>query len=53
MVEALKDMDPSSLEKALKRLEADKEIDKIVGIESRGFIFAAPLAIKLGSGLID
>ena len=30
----------------------DKEIDKIVGIESRGFIFAAPLAIRLGSGLI-
>lgn len=30
----------------------DKEIDKIVGIESRGFIFAAPLAIRLGCGLI-
>ena len=26
----------------------DKEIDVIVGIESRGFIFAAPLALKLG-----
>ena len=26
----------------------DKEINIIVGIESRGFIFAAPLALKLG-----
>ena len=26
----------------------DKKIDVIVGIESRGFIFAAPLALKLG-----
>ena len=26
----------------------DEEIDVIVGIESRGFIFAAPLALKLG-----
>lgn len=27
---------------------SDKEIDVIVGIESRGFIFAAPLALRLG-----
>ena len=26
----------------------DKEIDVIVGIESRGFIFAAPLALRMG-----
>ena len=26
----------------------DKEIDVVVGIESRGFIFAAPLALRLG-----
>ena len=26
----------------------DKKIDAIVGIESRGFIFAAPLSLKLG-----
>ena len=29
----------------------DKAIDVVVGIESRGFIFAAPLAIKLGCSL--
>ena len=26
----------------------DKKLDAVVGIESRGFIFAAPLALKLG-----
>jgi adenine phosphoribosyltransferase len=30
----------------------DKNIDKIVGIESRGFILAAPLAVELGLGLV-
>lgn len=29
-----------------------REIDYLVGIESRGFIFASPLAIKLGTGLV-
>ncbi len=29
-----------------------ERIDKIVGIESRGFIFAAPLAYALGAGLV-
>jgi adenine phosphoribosyltransferase len=29
----------------------DERIDKIVGIESRGFLFAAPLAYALGAGL--
>jgi len=29
----------------------DKQIDVILGIESRGFIFAAPLALKLGCSL--
>lgn len=27
-------------------------IDHVVGIESRGFIFAAPLAVRLGSGFV-
>src|SRR3989344_6961680 len=30
----------------------DKKIDKIVGIESRGFIFGSALAYKLGAGLV-
>jgi adenine phosphoribosyltransferase len=29
----------------------DERIQKVVGIESRGFLFAAPLAIALGAGL--
>jgi len=30
----------------------DKKIEKIVGIESRGFIFGSALAYKLGAGLV-
>ena len=30
----------------------DKEIETVVGIESRGFIFAAPLALKLGCSFV-
>ncbi len=30
----------------------DKNIDYVAGIESRGFIFGAPLALKLGAGFI-
>ncbi|MDP7028048.1 MAG: adenine phosphoribosyltransferase [Candidatus Marinimicrobia bacterium] len=30
----------------------DKNIHKVVGIESRGFIFAAPLALRLNAGLV-
>jgi len=31
---------------------ADKQIDVVVGIEARGFIFASALAYKLGAGLV-
>ena len=30
----------------------DKEIDKVIAIESRGFIFGAPLAYLLGCGFV-
>ena len=32
---------------------SDKQIDIVVGMESRGFIFSAPLAYKLGAGLVQ
>ena len=31
---------------------ADKEVDKVVAIEARGYIFGAPLAYKLGAGFV-
>ncbi len=31
---------------------ADQEIEYVVGIESRGFIFGSPLAYKLGAGFV-
>ena len=31
---------------------ADERIDAVVGIESRGFIFGAPLAERLGAGFV-
>lgn len=36
----------------LYELYKDKDITKIVGIESRGFVIAAALAIKLGAGIV-
>lgn len=30
----------------------DKKIDYVAGIESRGFVFGAPLAIRLGAGFV-
>lgn len=30
----------------------DQQIDVVAGIESRGFIFAAPLALALGAGMV-
>jgi adenine phosphoribosyltransferase len=45
--ECLREMD-----NALYELYKDQGITKIVGIESRGFVFAAPLAERLGIPLI-
>ena len=30
----------------------DKQVDVVVGMESRGFIFSAPMAIELGAGFV-
>ena len=35
---------------ALKKRYADKQIDRVVGVEARGFIFASALAYALGAG---
>ncbi len=49
----IKDKDglSSTLHQLLIKL-GDKKIDKVVGIESRGFIFGALLAEKLGAGFV-
>lgn len=47
--------DPEGLRKSIDILYErykDKKIDKVIGIESRGFIFGTPLAYKLGVGFI-
>lgn len=36
----------------IEQLVAGKKIDKIAGIEARGFIIAVPLAIQMGVGFI-
>ena len=36
----------------LARPYANAHIDKVVAIESRGFIFGAPLALRLGAGFV-
>jgi len=47
--------DPDGLKETIDLLVdryKDKEIDLVVGIESRGFIFGAPLAYLLGCGFV-
>ncbi len=47
--------DPEGLKETIDLLYErykDKKIDKVVGIESRGFIFGAPLAYLLGTGFV-
>ncbi len=33
-------------------LYEDKNIDKVIAVESRGFIFGAPVALRLGAGFV-
>jgi adenine phosphoribosyltransferase len=47
--------DPAAFNHVQKQLAdrySDMKIDKVVGIESRGFIFAPPLALDLEAGFI-
>ncbi len=47
--------DPTAFRQSLDELEArcrDYNVTKVVGIESRGFIFGAPLADRLGAGFV-
>lgn len=37
---------------ALEELCGDEKIDTVIGVESRGFIFATPLACRLGAGFV-
>ena len=47
--------EPQAFRLAVEQLQSyfdNKGIQKIVGIESRGFLFAAPLALQLNAGLV-
>jgi len=47
--------DPVAFRSVIDELTAlyrEKKIEKVVGIESRGFIFACPLAHQLGAGFV-
>ena len=46
---------PASFKKAIDTLKVryrDKEIDQVVGVEARGFVFASALAYALGCGVV-
>ena len=48
-------LDPEGLESTIDALTEQcrgMEIDTVIGVESRGFIFATPLAYQLGTGFI-
>lgn len=47
--------DADALEEAVDALVAqfaDTEVDRVVGVESRGFIFGAAVALRLGAGFV-
>jgi adenine phosphoribosyltransferase len=46
--------DAAALREAIRRLAEpfrDARVDRVVGVESRGFILGAPVALELGAGL--
>jgi len=47
--------DPAALRESIRALAAiveGEQIDRVVGMESRGFIFGVPLAVELGCGFV-
>jgi adenine phosphoribosyltransferase len=47
--------DPEGLRQtidALRTVAGDEPVDTVIGVESRGFIFAAPLAYQIGAGFV-
>ena len=47
--------DPAGLSAAVQIMLkpfADSEVDVVVGIEARGFVFATPMALELGCGFV-
>lgn len=47
--------DPKALAEVVKELAArfdEHHVSKVVGIEARGFVFAAPVAVELGAGFV-
>lgn len=47
--------DPAAYKEAIDLMLApyrDEKVDLVVGMESRGFIFSAPMAYELGAGLV-
>lgn len=47
--------DPTAFKKTINSLKeryADKQVDVVVGVEARGFIFASALAYALGTGVV-
>ncbi len=48
-------MDPKAFQEAVDQMVAsveDLEIDKVIGVEARGFIMGAPIALALGRGFV-
>ena len=46
---------PEALDEVTRRLArrfGGQRIDRVIGIESRGFLFGAPLALRLGAGFV-
>ncbi|MBI5198952.1 MAG: adenine phosphoribosyltransferase [Nitrospirae bacterium] len=47
--------DPAAFKKAIDKIASfyqDEGIEKVIGIESRGFILGAPVAFQLGAGFV-